>query len=119
MLVALAGAGILASRDALPGDGLYGVKRAAESAGLALTFDERPSARRHLELASTRLGEVEQLVAAGPDGRRSTRSWSTSRSQDFDDSTGEGSRILLAGEDARPRRASRRSQTGPPSSPPG
>ena len=65
--MALAGAGILASRDALPGDGLYTVKRVSESAGLALTFDETepPAAppRPGQYPARTR---CEQLVATDP-----------------------------------------------------
>ena len=52
LALALAGAGILASREALPGDGLYAVKRVSESTGLALTFDEVSRAHRHLDLAS-------------------------------------------------------------------
>ncbi len=108
LALALAGAGILASRDALPGDGLYTVKRVAESAGLALTFDEMSRAHRHLDLASTRLGEVEQLVATDPRVSTEDPELVTSAIQEFDDSTGEGARILLADEDAgnaeRPRR---------------
>jgi len=96
LALALAGAGILASREALPGDGLYAVKRVSESAGLALTFDEVSRAHRHLDLASTRLGEVEQLVAADPRVSTDDPELVTSAIQEFDDSTGEGARILLA-----------------------
>jgi len=100
LALALAGAGILASRDALPGDGLYTVKRVSESAGLALTFDEMSRAQRHLDLASTRLGEVEQLVATDPKVATEDPELVTSAIQEFDDSTGEGARILLNDEDA-------------------
>jgi hypothetical protein len=100
LALALAGAGILASRDALPGDGLYTVKRVSESAGLALTFDEMSRAQRHLDLASTRLGEVEQLVATDPKVTTEDPELVTSAIQEFDDSTGEGARILLTDEDA-------------------
>jgi hypothetical protein len=100
LALALAGAGILASRDALPGDGLYTVKRVSESAGLALTFDEMSRAQRHLDLASTRLGEVEQLVATDPEVTTEDPELVTSAIQEFDDSTGEGARILLTDEDA-------------------
>ncbi len=62
-LVALAGSGMFASRDALPGDPMYGVKRVAESTGLALTFGEQAKARRHLEQAQRRLDEVEGMVS--------------------------------------------------------
>src|SRR5437763_146470 len=61
-MLALTGGGVLASGNALPGDTLYPVKRAAETAGLALPFDEASRARRHLEIAATRLSEVEQLA---------------------------------------------------------
>ena len=72
-LVALAGTGTFASRDALPGDPMYGVKRVAESTGYALTFGEQAKARRHLEQAQRRLDEVEGLVTrdqADAGGRR-------------------------------------------------
>jgi len=97
-VIALAGSGIFASREALPGDGLYALKRASESAGIATTFDEVARARRHLQLATTRLDEVEQLVArrstvADPGVLRSTI-------LEFDTSTGEGSRVLLAHDDS-------------------
>jgi hypothetical protein len=98
LALALAGAGILVSRDALPGEGLYGVKRVAEQAGLALTFDEASKARRHLDLASTRLGEVEQLVAADPAVGSQDPQLVTEAIRQFDDSAGEGARIMLAGE---------------------
>jgi hypothetical protein len=61
-IIALSGAGMFASRNALPGESLYGIKRVAESAGTALTFDDAAKAARNLELASTRLGEVQQLT---------------------------------------------------------
>jgi hypothetical protein len=100
LALALAGAGILVSRDALPGEGLYGVKRVAEAAGLALIFDETSRARRHLDLASTRLGEVEQLVAADPKVSSEDPQLVTEAIQQFDDSAGEGARIMLAGDNA-------------------
>jgi hypothetical protein len=98
-LVVAAGGGMFASRDALPGDSLYGVKRVAESAGTALTFDDVARAARHLELASTRLNEVEQLV----DEKRSEQADPTLVSDailDFDSSTGEGSALILTEDEA-------------------
>ncbi|HVH21488.1 MAG TPA: DUF5667 domain-containing protein [Pseudonocardia sp.] len=100
LALALAGAGILVSRDALPGEGLYGVKRVAEEAGLAMTFDETSRARRHLDLASTRLGEVEQLIADDPKVSSEDPQLVTETIQQFDDSAGEGARIMLAGNNA-------------------
>ena len=98
-LVVAAGGGMFASRDALPGDSLYGVKRVAESAGTALTFDDAARAARHLELASTRLNEVEQLV----DEKRTAPADPTLVSDailDFDSSTGEGSTLILTEDEA-------------------
>lgn len=93
-LVAIAGGGVFASRDALPGDSLYGIKRVAESAGIALTFDDSARAARHLELASTRLREVEQLV----DQKRAEKADPAlvkSTILDFDAATVEGTALLL------------------------
>ena len=73
---------------------LYPVKRVAESAGLALTFDDASRAHRHLEIATTRLDEVEQLARntqAAP-----TPEVFTSAMHDFDTATDEGARLLLA-----------------------
>ncbi|MGI5125930.1 DUF5667 domain-containing protein [Pseudonocardia sp. CA-107938] len=98
-LVAVAGGGMFASRDALPGDTLYGVKRVAESAGTALTFDDAARATRHLQLASTRLNEVEQLV----DHKRTTQADPALLSDailDFDSATGEGSTLILTEDEA-------------------
>jgi Domain of unknown function (DUF5667) len=93
-LLAIASGGVLASSDSLPGDTLYPVKRVAEDAGLALTFDDASRARRHLEIAATRLSEVEQLA-------RNTQSVPspevfTSAMDDFDTATNEGSQLLLS-----------------------
>jgi hypothetical protein len=93
-VLAIASGGVLASSNALPGDTLYPVKRVAESAGLALTFDEGSRARRHLEIAATRLSEVEQLArdtqsAPSPDVF-------TTAMGDFDTATNEGSQLLLS-----------------------
>ncbi|MCO1656775.1 DUF5667 domain-containing protein [Pseudonocardia humida] len=95
----LGGAGVLASRNALPGDGLYPVKRVAESAGLAMTFDETERGRRHLDLASTRIGEVEQLLAQ--DGAEMDPEVFRSGLQEFDTEADEGYRLLLSAEESR------------------
>jgi hypothetical protein len=62
LLLSLSGMGMLLSRDAVPGDTLYGLKRTAENASLNLAFDEHDYTVRHLEVADTRLGEVEALA---------------------------------------------------------
>ena len=94
-MVALAGGGVFASRNALPGDSLYGVKRAAESAGLALTFDDATKARRQLELAATRLDEIERMARSQQNASADPALFRAAM-QDFDKATGEGSRILLS-----------------------
>jgi hypothetical protein len=93
-IFALTGGGLLASKDALPGDNLYALKRAAESAELALTFDETARAQRHLEMAATRLSEVEQLVAREP-AKAPDPQVISSAIEGFDTSTDEGSRLLI------------------------
>lgn len=99
VMVALTGAGMFVSRDALPGDATYGIKRVAEEAGLALTFDDEARARRNLELAAVRLSEIEQLVARD-DGSSLDPLLLSSAMQQFGVSASEGSRTLLADEQA-------------------
>jgi Domain of unknown function (DUF5667) len=62
LLMSLAGMSVLLSRDALPGDPLYGVKRTAEGASLGLTFDDESRALKHLEFAASRVTEMETLA---------------------------------------------------------
>ncbi|AEA27754.1 hypothetical protein Psed_5626 [Pseudonocardia dioxanivorans CB1190] len=93
VMIALTGGGMLASRDALPGDSLYGVKRAAESFGSVFTFGSDAKARRQLELASARLSEIEQLAARGGGDPVVL----ASAIDDFDSATTEGSRLVLDG----------------------
>jgi hypothetical protein len=93
MMLALTGGGLLASRNALPGDSLYALKRVGESAELAITFDEATRAERHLEIAATRLSEVEQLVAR--DTQVTDPEVYSAAIQEFDTATGEGSQVLL------------------------
>lgn len=62
LMFALAGMSLLLSRDALPGDTLYGIKRTAEAASLGLTFGDESKALKHLEFANARIGEMETLA---------------------------------------------------------
>lgn len=95
VMVAFSGAGVFVSRDALPGQTLYPLKRAAEAAGLAMTFDDEARARRNLDLAAIRLSEIEQLIAlrgsSGIDPQLVTAAMS-----EFDVATSEGTRALLS-----------------------
>lgn len=62
VLVAAVGLLTIASRDALPGDGLYAVKRGAERAQVALTFDQADRGFVLLHQAERRLAEVTALL---------------------------------------------------------
>ncbi|MEO7194286.1 MAG: DUF5667 domain-containing protein [Pseudonocardiaceae bacterium] len=98
LVMSLSGMSFLLSRDALPGDALYTVKRSAESAELGLTFGEKPKALKHLEFAGDRVSEIEAMAnqadAAG--------NWSAGQPKflraldDFDSDATAGSRLLTA-----------------------
>ena len=68
----LLGGAVWLSRSALPGDALYGLKRASENAQLALAADSQQRAADLLSFAKTRADEVSELLsqpsaaAAGP-----------------------------------------------------
>jgi hypothetical protein len=65
VLAMLLGAAVLVSKRALPGDALYGVKRASENAQYALAQSPAARARLNLKFAGNRLEEVQHLL---PDG---------------------------------------------------
>lgn len=65
LLLSLSAMSLLMSRDALPGDALYGVKRSAESAELGLTFGAESRGFKHLQFATARLDELQALAASG------------------------------------------------------
>lgn len=54
----------VASSDALPGDRLYEVKRAIENVRLALAPSDVAKAEHYLAIASTRLSEINAMLAA-------------------------------------------------------
>ncbi|MEX2557979.1 MAG: DUF5667 domain-containing protein [Actinomycetota bacterium] len=66
-LVLGAGSAVAASASALPGDALYGVKRAAERISLAMHREPIGRIALQLRFASIRMSEVEDLIAAGGD----------------------------------------------------
>jgi len=90
LILALGAMSLLLSRDALPGDPLYAIKRTAESASFGLAFDEAAKARKHLEFATARIDEMEGMAARGntPIG-----SYLTALT-DFDTDAAAGSRLL-------------------------
>jgi hypothetical protein len=94
-VLAIAGGGIFASRDAVPGDPLYAIKRAAEAASGIFAGGDASRAQRDLDLAATRLDEIERMVDESADP-----SLIASAIQDFDDATSEGSRLVLSGDDS-------------------
>ncbi|GAA5104378.1 DUF5667 domain-containing protein [Haloechinothrix salitolerans] len=61
-IVAAGALGIELSQTAIPGDLLYDLKRTTESIALDLTFSEEGRARKHIEIASTRIDELTALV---------------------------------------------------------
>jgi hypothetical protein len=67
LVLALSGMTLFLSRDALPGDPLYAVRRTVESAQLGLTSGDDGKGRKHLEYAADRLGDIQTLVARNPD----------------------------------------------------
>lgn len=67
LLLALSGMTLFLSKDALPGDPLYGVRRTVESASLGLTMGGQAKGMKHLEFAASRIDDVQSLVARYPD----------------------------------------------------
>ena len=57
------GSAVAASANSLPGDALYGVKRLAEEARLALVWDKVDRIQVHRELAEARLAEIRALAS--------------------------------------------------------
>jgi hypothetical protein len=63
LVLVLSGLTLVLSRNALPGDALYAVKRAGETTSLNLTFGDQEKARKHLEFATNRVTELGELAA--------------------------------------------------------
>ncbi|GAA4867196.1 DUF5667 domain-containing protein [Actinomycetospora straminea] len=97
---------VLLSRGALPGEMLYGIKRASESAEIGLTSGQEAKGQRHLDFAATRLEEVSDLigrdtataagagpVAAGIGPEEAALVLENLR--DFDEQARTGSRLIL------------------------
>lgn len=95
MVLAVTGGGAMFSQNALPGEPLYGVKQASESAMVGLTPGQGNKAQRQLDYAATRIGEVQKLnsSAEGPN-----KSADISQAlKGFNEQTESGSRMWLAG----------------------
>ncbi|ATE57571.1 DUF5667 domain-containing protein [Actinosynnema pretiosum] len=96
LLLSLAGMSVLLSRDALPGDALYGVKRTTEEAQLGLTFAEDGKGFKRLEFAASRLSEVETLAGRGRDTGGGPVAGYLTAFSDFDADASAGARALVA-----------------------
>ncbi|CAM3637487.1 DUF5667 domain-containing protein [Kibdelosporangium persicum] len=96
LVFALAGMSLLLSRDALPGDTLYGVKRTAEAASLGLTFGDESKALKHLEFANARVGELETLAQRHPDPADAPVGGYLTALTDFDADATQAARQLIA-----------------------
>jgi len=94
-VLAIAGGSVFASRDAVPGDALYGIKRAAEAAGGIFAGGEAARGQHDLDLAATRLDEIERMAR---DGATDPAAYA-SAFQEFDNATRAGTRQVLAGAD--------------------
>jgi uncharacterized protein DUF5667 len=94
-VLAIAGGSVFASRDAVPGDALYGIKRAAEAAGGIFAGGEAARGQHDLDLATTRLDEIERMAR---DGATDPAAY-TAAFQEFDAATRAGTRQVLAGAD--------------------
>lgn len=94
LILSLAGMSLLLSRDALPGDALYGVKRSAESASLGFTFGSESKALKRLEFASARISEMETLVDRYRESGGGPLGGYLSALTDFDADAAAGSREL-------------------------
>jgi len=68
VLAMILGGVVLVSRHSQPGDPLYSMKRASESAQLALAPNASARAKLRLTFASTRLDEVASLLPGGTNG---------------------------------------------------
>ncbi len=90
----------IAAERALPGDTLYGVKRAAEGVQLQLTGDDTEAGLLHLQFAATRLQEVRRLVQEA--GEDAATGWVRGALREMDAETTAGAGLLTRAYLARP-----------------
>ncbi|CRK60209.1 hypothetical protein [Alloactinosynnema sp. L-07] len=96
LVFSLAGMSLLLSRDALPGDALYAIKRTGEAASLGLTFGDEGKAYKHLEFATARITEIETLTQRYPNTKDAPVGGYLSALSDFDGDAAAGARQLIA-----------------------
>lgn len=103
----------IAAERALPGDTLYGVKRAAEGVQLQLTGDDTEAGLLHLQFAATRLQEVRRLVQEAGEDAANGRVRGALRAMDAETTAGAG--LLTRAYLARPALAASASESASPS----
>lgn len=91
LVLALSGMTLLLSRDALPGDPLYAVRRTVESATLGFISGDDAKGQKHLEFAADRVGDIESLAARYPDPANSPVGDYLTAFADFDSDASAGS----------------------------
>jgi hypothetical protein len=94
LVLALSGMTLLLSRNALPGDPLYAVRRTVESATLGLTSGDDAKGHKHLEFAADRIGDIEALAGRYPDLANSPVGDYLTAFADFDSDAGAGTADL-------------------------
>jgi hypothetical protein len=80
----LLGGAVVISRKALPGDALYGLKRASERLELATAGSDLDKAHDYLDFAASRVGEARSLSKDAGDAETAQLIGSTLRSSDAD-----------------------------------
>lgn len=106
VVLALGALSVVLSRGALPGDVLYGLKRASETTELGLTSGQEAKGQKHLEFAALRLDEVHDLIgqdtamaagtrpaAAGLDPAQAALV--TENLRDFEEQARQGAQLVL------------------------
>lgn len=92
------GAAAVASTGALPGDALYGLKRAVEDVRLQLAGSDASKGATALDHARERLEEAEDLALSAPGGAADADSPQLRQTlADFSSSSEDGIRLLLQG----------------------
>lgn len=95
LVLSLGAMSLLLSKDALPGDALYGIKRTAESASFGLTFSDDSKGHKHLEFAAARLDELETLAGRYSDPATAPAGSYLTALTDLDTDASAGSRLLI------------------------
>ena len=98
VIVMLLGLAVLASRNAMPGDPLYGLKLAGERIRVAFQSDDAGAAQEHLQFAGLRVDEARRLAGDGSGGplAAGTTALITSALENADGNLATASRLLTS-----------------------